>query len=172
MLDRTHGPAVGEPAIAIRGLSKRFAGRTVIAGLDLDIAYGDAVALIGSNGAGKSTLLRCMIRLTEPDGGAIRVMGQTVTGIDRGSLTRIRSQIGFVFQKHNLVTRLSVLSNVVHGAQSANPGPRNWLQCLATARTSSVRSNASIVSASPIAPCRRQARSRAASRSGSLSRAC
>jgi phosphonate transport system ATP-binding protein len=135
MLDRTHGPAFVEPAIEIRGLSKTFADRTIIAGLDLDIAYGDSVALIGSNGAGKSTLLRSMIRLTEPDGGAIRIMGRAVTGIDQASLTRIRSQIGFVFQKHNLVTRLSVLSNVVHGAQSANPGPRNWLQCLATART-------------------------------------
>jgi phosphonate transport system ATP-binding protein len=135
MLDRTPEPALGQPAIAIRGLFKQFAERTIIAGLDLDIAYGDSVALIGSNGAGKSTLLRCMIRLTEPDSGTIRVLGQWVTGMDHASLSRIRSQIGFVFQKHNLVTRLSVLSNVVHGAQATDPGPRNWLQCLATAST-------------------------------------
>ena len=135
MLDPTPGPALGQPAIAIRGLSKQFAERTIIAGLDLDIAYGESVALIGSNGAGKSTLLRCMIRLTEPNSGTIQVLGQPVTGIDHASLTRIRSQIGFVFQKHNLVTRLSVLSNVVHGAQATDSGPRNWLQCLATAST-------------------------------------
>jgi phosphonate transport system ATP-binding protein len=138
MLDpsRVNGASVnGQAAINIRGLTKLYAGRAVFEKLDLDIGTGQAVAVIGSNGTGKSTLLRCLIGLTEPDGGTVQVLGQMVTGINRRTLTRIRSQVGFVFQKHNLVTRLSVLSNVVHGAQAQGPGPRNWLQCLATSDT-------------------------------------
>jgi phosphonate transport system ATP-binding protein len=118
-------------AIAIGGLSKSFRpGKPVFSGITLAIAPGSIVALIGANGAGKSTLLRCIPRLIEPDSGEIRVMGSDVMG-SRRELRGIRSRIGFVFQKHNLVGRLSALTNVVHGAQARNFGARAWLQSLA-----------------------------------------
>lgn len=122
-----HSPA----AIAITGLTKSFApGRPVLSDVSLNIAPGSIVALIGANGAGKSTLLRCIPRLIEPDTGGIRVMGSDMMG-QRRELRRIRTRIGFVFQKHNLVGRLSALTNVVHGAQARNFGARAWLQSLA-----------------------------------------
>ncbi len=120
------------PPVTVRGLVKRFGdGPAVIEGLDLDIPAGARVAIIGANGTGKSTLIRMMVRLIEPTDGRITVLGQDVRALDRRGLKRLRSQVGFVFQKHNLVTRLSALSNVVHGVQSRMSGPRTWLQAVA-----------------------------------------
>ena len=122
----------GPAAISIRGLSKSFsAAKTVLSDISIDIAPGSLVALIGANGAGKSTLLRCIPRLIEPDAGSLHVLGQDVRGNHRG-LRAIRSRIGFVFQKHNLVGRLSALTNVIHGAQARRHGIRAWSQAFAT----------------------------------------
>ncbi|WP_373505803.1 phosphonate ABC transporter ATP-binding protein [Aestuariivirga sp.] len=130
---QTFEPAAGSipAAISIRNLSKSFsASKTVFSGITLDIAPGSLVALIGANGAGKSTLLRCIPRLIEPDGGDIEVQGQMVPR-DGRSLRRIRSKIGFVFQKHNLVGRLSSLTNVIHGAQGRGYGAAAWSHAFA-----------------------------------------
>jgi phosphonate transport system ATP-binding protein len=136
----THPRAAPEPAprtgsaLRVRALVKRFGdGRPVIDRLDLDIDRGERVAVIGANGTGKSTLARMLIRLVEPTAGSIEVLGETVTALDRRALTRLRARVGFVFQKHNLVSRLSALSNVVHGVQSRARGPRTWHQALAPA---------------------------------------
>lgn len=127
----TAAEAQAPAAISMTGLQKSFSpGRPVFSGITLDIAPNTIVALIGANGAGKSTLLRCIPRLIEPDTGAIRVLGSDVMG-PRRVLAGLRRRIGFVFQKHNLVGRLSVLTNVVHGAQARNLGSRAWLQSLA-----------------------------------------
>jgi phosphonate transport system ATP-binding protein len=118
-------------AIGIRNLSKSFSpSKAVFSGITLSIATGSLVALIGANGAGKSTLLRCIPRLIEPDGGGIEVLGQEVFGHSR-NLQKIRARIGFVFQKHNLVGRLSALTNVIHGAQARGFGARAWSQAFA-----------------------------------------
>ncbi len=127
-------PATGTaatPAVAVVDLAKSFGERSVLAGVDLSIAQGESVALIGANGTGKSTFLRCLIRLTEPDRGTIRMLDDVVTDLGAAELRRFRSKVGIVFQKHNLVPRLSALTNVVHGIQSRSAGPRTWLQALA-----------------------------------------
>lgn len=121
----------GEPVLEARGLVKRFAARPVFDGIDLSIGPGEAVGIIGANGTGKSTLLRCLVRLTEPDAGSVRIFGEPVTGVSARDLRRQRSRVGFVFQRHHLVGRLCALSNVVHGVQSRMSGPRTWLQGLA-----------------------------------------
>lgn len=115
----------------MNGLSKSFDGRRrVLDDVELRVNRGEAVALIGANGAGKSTLLRCLVRLIEPDGGRIEVLGNDMSRLRGQSLRRVRSRVGFVFQRHNLVPRLSVLSNVVHGSL-AGLGWRAWRQWLA-----------------------------------------
>lgn len=122
---------ISSAAISIRGLSKSFSpAKVVFSGVSINIAPGSLVALIGANGAGKSTLLRCIPRLIEPDSGSIHVLRQD-TGCGPRQLRRIRSGIGFVFQKHNLVGRLSALTNVIHGAQARHFGVRAWSQALA-----------------------------------------
>lgn len=116
----------------ISNLRKSYhATTTILNGVSLAVPSGQAVALIGSNGAGKSTLLRCCLRLIEPNGGSIRLLGEDVRALDHNALRRLRAQIGFVFQRHNLVGQLSVLSNVLHGAQARISGPRGWFHFLA-----------------------------------------
>jgi phosphonate transport system ATP-binding protein len=122
-----------EPAvIRVTGLIKAFeAGKPVLDGVDLAIDKGSLVALIGANGTGKSTLLRCISRLIAADAGAITVLGERVESLGGSKLRALRTRVGFVFQKHNLVGRLAVLTNVIHGAQARGFGPRAWCQGLA-----------------------------------------
>lgn len=67
------------------------------------------------------------------DAGTVMMLGQTVRTLDRAALKAFRSRVGFVFQKHNLVGRLSVLTNVVHGVQARMSGPRSWHHAFAPA---------------------------------------
>jgi phosphonate transport system ATP-binding protein len=123
---------LGYPDLQVRGLSKRFdRARAVLTDISLEVGKSQAVALIGANGAGKSTLLRACLRLIEPDTGEIRLLGQDVRSLGPETLRRLRGRVGFVFQRHNLVPRLAVLSNVLHGAVGRQSGPRSWFHGLA-----------------------------------------
>lgn len=121
--------------LVVEGLSKRYPGatRAVFDEVSFSVGRGEQVAIIGSNGAGKSTLLRCCLRLLEPDSGRVLLNGHDLTEAHGRGLRRARAGVGMVFQKHNLVPRLSVLSNVIHGALARHPGPRTWFQSLARA---------------------------------------
>lgn len=100
--------------IEIRQLQKHYGSHRVLHGVDLDVAKGEVVCLIGPSGSGKSTLLRCINALEAYDGGAITVFGETV---QRGSKTvhALRSRMGMVFQRFNLFPHRSVLENVMEG---------------------------------------------------------
>ncbi len=100
--------------IEIRQLQKHYGSHRVLHGVDLDVAKGEVVCLIGPSGSGKSTLLRCINALEAYDGGAITVFGQTV---QRGSKTvhNLRSRMGMVFQRFNLFPHRTVLENVMEG---------------------------------------------------------
>lgn len=120
-----------ETDLAISGLRKSFGSTTVLDGIDFAVAHGQSVALIGANGTGKSTLLRCCLRLVDYDAGSVSLFEEPLEGLRGTALRRIRAQVGFVFQRHNLVQRLSALSNVVHGVQARQSGPNSWFQGLA-----------------------------------------
>jgi phosphonate transport system ATP-binding protein len=117
--------AMTEPILSTRGLRKSYDRRTeTLQGIDLTIRQGERVALIGSNGCGKSTLLRCLIGLHEVSGGEVTALGETFTRLPSSAQrARLRRRTGFVFQKHCLVRRRSVLSNVIHGMMSE---PGSW----------------------------------------------
>jgi len=115
--------------LQVKGLCKAFeAGTPVLSNIEFSIPTGQAVALIGSNGAGKSTLLRCCMHLIEPDEGTVYLFGQPLQAQTVRSLRALRTRVGFVFQKHNLVPRLSALTNVLHGALPRAPVGRAWFQ--------------------------------------------
>jgi phosphonate transport system ATP-binding protein len=125
-------PRSAEPDLEVSGLGKAYTpGRNVFGNVDFTLRRGEAVALIGANGAGKSTLLRCCVRLIEPTAGTVRLLGADLLSARTRDLRRLRSEIGFVFQRHNLVPRLSALSNTVHGALGRRGGPAYWLQSCA-----------------------------------------
>ena len=127
-------PNILNTALRVCGLSKQFEGAAtpVWSNVSFEVPRGQRVAIVGGNGAGKSTLLRCCMRLVEPDSGSVEFAGQSVTGLGLRPLAKARSQVGFVFQKHNLVSRLSVLTNVLHGAMAYSRTPRLWFHSIAT----------------------------------------
>jgi len=126
-----HVAPAGDTLVSVKGLGKGFKGGAILRRVDLHVNGGESVALIGANGCGKSTLLRCCLRLVEPDAGRVELLGADLGGIRGAVLCRLRGRVGVVWQRHNLVPRLSALTNVVHGAQSRGAGARTWLQGLA-----------------------------------------
>lgn len=129
----TTDPAQAGSVLSVSKLEKSFDGRVVLAGIDFTVRAGVATALIGANGSGKSTLMKCLIRLIEPSAGQVQMLGQDVLSLSPRGLQAFRAQVGVVWQKHNLVPRLSALSNVVHGVQARMSGPRAWFQSIAPA---------------------------------------
>ena len=85
--------------------------------VSFDVGHGEFVVILGPSGAGKSTMLRCINRLAEPTSGRIFLRGKEITSAPR-SLRTARREIGMVFQQFNLVTRLSVMMNVLSGRLS------------------------------------------------------
>jgi phosphonate transport system ATP-binding protein len=128
----TGSTAVG-PAVLVSDLVKSFGGPTILQGVSFAANAGVSLAIIGANGSGKSTLLKCLIRLTDPTSGRIEMLGQDVISLRSRDLRAFRARIGVVWQKHNIVPRISALSNVLHGVQSRLSGPRSWWQWLAPA---------------------------------------
>jgi polar amino acid transport system ATP-binding protein len=97
--------------IAIRDLHKSFGELEVLKGIDLDVAEGEVVCVIGPSGSGKSTLLRCVNLLEEPTSGKISIGDDEVTDPD-ADIDAIRRRIGMVFQQFNLFGHLTVTENV------------------------------------------------------------
>ncbi len=86
---------------------------TVLEGLSLEIAAGDAIAVVGPSGSGKSTLLNIMGALDRPSTGTVRLAGTDLAQLGDQELSRIRNrEIGYVFQLHYLLPHLTVLENV------------------------------------------------------------
>ena len=131
------GAATSAPVLPVdlrvTGLAKSFAGAPIFEDVSFGLSRGEAVAIVGANGTGKSTLLRCLLGLIPADRGAINVLGTDVRAAKPADLRAMRAQMGMVSQKHNLVPRLSVLSNVVQGLLGQRPGVRHWSQMVAPA---------------------------------------
>jgi phosphonate transport system ATP-binding protein len=121
--------------IEVLGLSKRYGDLAALVEVSLQVAAGEMLVVLGPSGAGKSTLLRCINRLTEPSAGEVRIGGESAP-TTRAGLRRLRSQVGMIFQDHNLVPRLSVLKNVLAGRLSRMP---EWMSLLQLFRDEDVR---------------------------------
>ncbi len=99
--------------LRIAGLAKRFGQRPILDGLDLALAGGEYVAIVGESGAGKSTLLNLVAGLDVPDAGRIEIGGDVLNRLDEDARTRLRrTKIGFVFQAFHILPHLTVAQNV------------------------------------------------------------
>jgi len=108
--------------IEIEGLHKHFGPLHVLRGIDLSVAAGEVVCIIGPSGSGKSTLLRCINHLEVAEQGRIRIDGALVYRDEIGgrfrahsnrAIAAVRAQVGMVFQHFNLFPHLSVLGNII-----------------------------------------------------------
>ncbi|KAB2341028.1 amino acid ABC transporter ATP-binding protein [Actinomadura rudentiformis] len=102
--------------IEVRGLNKRFGDSRptsvhALRDVDLDVAKGEVVVVIGPSGSGKSTLCRCLNRLENPTSGEIRIDGRPLPAEGR-ELARLRADVGMVFQSFNLFQHKTVLDNL------------------------------------------------------------
>ena len=101
-----------EPPIRVKALRKAFGDQTVLNGIDLEVALGETLAVLGRSGTGKSVLLKLIIGLQEPDSGSVRIHGQEIRGLPLEQLNQIRKKIGFLFQYSALYDSLTVEENV------------------------------------------------------------
>ncbi len=95
--------------LEIDGLTRRFAGRAALGGIDLAVPAGQFVALVGPSGSGKTTLLKSINRLVEPDAGTIRIDGRDVRDVP---VAELRHGIGYVIQSVGLFPHMSVAENI------------------------------------------------------------
>lgn len=102
--------------LEFKQVSKQYGADTkALSDVNFAVKEGEFVSIIGPSGAGKSTLLRCINRMIDASSGEIIFDGANVMGYKRNELKRLRTRIGMIFQHYNLVDRLSVIENVLHG---------------------------------------------------------
>ena len=98
--------------ITVKGLRKSFGANEVLKGIDVEIAEGEVVCVIGPSGSGKSTLLRCLNKLEEISAGHVIVDGFDVTD-PKVDINEVRRHVGMVFQHFNLFPHMSVAENIM-----------------------------------------------------------
>lgn len=100
--------------IRAKTILKNYGDLPVLKGVDLHVAKGEVVSIVGASGAGKTTLLQILGTLERPDSGSLTINGQDVTGLGSNALSAFRNQhIGFVFQFHHLLPEFTALENVM-----------------------------------------------------------
>jgi len=118
-----------EAIIKVRGLHKYFGPLHVIRGVDLDVAPGEVVVVIGPSGGGKSTFLRCLNFLEEPSAGVIEIDTLEINAAQslrrqRKHIQELRQKAGMVFQQFNLFPHMTTLENIIEGPVTVKKSPK------------------------------------------------
>jgi len=103
---------VSGPAVQVSAVRKSYGVQRVLDGIDLEVAQGETLAILGQSGTGKSVLLKLVVGLQQPDSGSIRIHGQEIAGIDLKAMNTLRLKVGFVFQSAALYDSMTVEENV------------------------------------------------------------
>ena len=145
------------PIVRVGTLRKRFGTNEVLKGIDLEVARGEVIAIIGKSGSGKSTLLRCINGLEEFQEGQLEVDVQALRHGDAKAMRALRQHVGMIFQNFNLFPHLTVGRNVMlaptlvkqRGRAEAESAARKLLERSAWPRSSTPgRTNSPAVSSS------------------------
>lgn len=117
--------AAGAPVLKLEKVTLEYHALQVLKGVDLDVAEGEVVVLIGASGSGKTSLLRCVNLLNTPNSGRITIDNEAIFAVDedrrpigaisKQEVNRIRSKTGMVFQQFNLFPHMTALQNVMEG---------------------------------------------------------
>ncbi len=106
---------MASPKISLRGVTKAFGPKKVLQGIDLDVAPGESMVVIGGSGTGKSVLLKCILGLMRPDSGSIKVDGEETADLSSRDRARVMRKFGMLFQGGALFDSLRVWENVAFG---------------------------------------------------------
>ena len=98
--------------IAVRDLRKRIGRQEILRGINLMVAKGETLVIIGRSGGGKSVLLKHVIGLMQPDAGEIWIEGQNIIGLSERKLAAIRQKVGILFQGGALFDSMTVAENI------------------------------------------------------------
>lgn len=105
--------------LVVRGLTKRIGAQEILRGVDLNVAHGETLAIIGRSGGGKSVLLKHLVGLMQPDAGEIWIEGQNITRLNERQLGAIRQKIGILFQGAALFDSMTVAENIAFPLREA-----------------------------------------------------
>lgn len=109
--------------LAVRGLTKQIDGQEILRGIDVEVAHGETLVIIGRSGGGKSVLLKHLIGLHTPTSGEVWIDGQQIVGLKERQLMPIRKKVGMMFQGGALFDSMTVEENVAFPLKEA--GERN-----------------------------------------------
>jgi phospholipid/cholesterol/gamma-HCH transport system ATP-binding protein len=103
---------MAEPIIRLRDVHKSFGSKHVLDGVDLEVAAGETVAILGASGSGKSITLKTMNGLVPPDSGTVEALGEEISALDERELVPLRRRISYLFQGGALFDSMTVHDNV------------------------------------------------------------
>src|SRR5438874_13463918 len=120
MPTKDQSPATSNGAmIAVRDLRKAIGGEEILRGVQLDVAVGETLGIIGRSGGGKSVLLKHIIGLMQPDAGEIWIDGESIIGLSERKLAAIRQKVGILFQGGALFDSMTVEENIAFPLREA-----------------------------------------------------
>ena len=111
--------ANGSPMIEVRRLVKSLGGEEILRGVELTVARGETLAIIGRSGGGKSVLLKHLIGLMTPDAGEVWIEGENIIGLTERQLAAIRRKVGILFQSGALFDSMTVEENIAFPLEEA-----------------------------------------------------
>ena len=126
------------PKIKLRDVKKAFGPKVVLDGIDLDVAPGESVVVIGGSGTGKSVMLKCILGLLRADSGSVQVDGEEVVGMNAANRERVNQKFGMLFQGGALFDSLPVWENVAFGILAEKRCERDEAKEIAIAKLSQV----------------------------------
>ncbi|HEX3816700.1 MAG TPA: ABC transporter ATP-binding protein [Chthoniobacterales bacterium] len=105
--------------LSVRGLKKRIGAQEILRGVDISVAAGETLVIIGRSGGGKSVLLKNLIGLMRPNEGEIRIDGQSIIGMNERQMATIRRKVGILFQAGALFDSMTVEENIAFPLREA-----------------------------------------------------
>ncbi|MBV8938383.1 MAG: ABC transporter ATP-binding protein [Alphaproteobacteria bacterium] len=141
--------SAGELKIRLRDVHKSFSGKVVLDGIDLDVAEGESLVVIGGSGSGKSVLIKSILGLVVPERGSIKVDGEEITHISRADRREVMKKFGMLFQGGALFDSLNVWENIAFSLIRNHRMPRKQAREVAVEKLHAVGLSADVAALYP-----------------------